>query len=386
MLKKVTAIASALMLSLAVVPAGAFAQELHNDLQETVRAHVDRVLVDEDREVPGTTVEVHYQKLLVTLLEGTGEGKQVEVENDYVRVDEGDKIYVNRLVLISGQELYTFGEPDRTVPLLTFLFLFIITVVAFGGKQGARGLISLAGSIFVIIYALLPTMLSGVPPIAASIVVASVIILFGSYVTHGVNRATTSAVLGMIVTVIFTGFLAYLSVHWGQLTGLADENAIYLNFNSEQNLDLAGLLLGGMMIGLLGVLYDSAIGQSVAVDELWKTGPHLTRREIFKRATRIGREHVGALVTALAIAYVGAALPLLLLFYQGGSDFSLVVNREVVATEVMRTLVGSIGLVLAVPITTLISVFLIVRKGVVPEKTGDSGHHGHSHTHHGHRH
>ena len=360
------ALATVLALSLVVLPTGAAAQEVHSDLQETVKARVDRVLVDEGREVPGTTVEVEYQKLLVTLLGGTGEGKQVEVENDYVRVEEGDRIYVNRLVLISGQELYTFAEPDRTVPLVTFLVLFMLVVFAFGGKQGARGLLSLAGSIFVIIYALLPSMLSGVPPIAASIAVASVIIFFGSYVTHGVNRATTSAVLGMIATVIVTGVLAYISVYWGNLTGLADENAIYLNFNSEQNLDLAGLLLGGMMIGLLGVLYDSAIGQSVAVDELWKTGPHLSRREIFNRASRIGREHVGALVTALAIAYVGAALPLLLLFYQGGSEFSLILNREVVATEVMRTLVGSIGLVLAVPITTLISVFLIVRKSVVP--------------------
>jgi uncharacterized membrane protein len=139
-------------------------------------------------------------------------------------------------------------------------------------------------------------------------------------------------------------------------------------------LDIPGLLLGGILIGLLGVLYDAAIGQAVAIEELMVHAPHLTRRKIFERAMRIGREHIGALIDSLALAYVGASLPLLLLFYSSSSASLLsIINREDFATEIIRTLIGSTGLILAVPITSLVAVFMI-RKGSQP-----SGVHGHGH-------
>jgi uncharacterized membrane protein len=146
------------------------------------------------------------------------------------------------------------------------------------------------------------------------------------------------------------------------LTGFSSEESIFLNFNTRGSIDFSGLLLGGILIGLLGVLYDAAIGQSVSVDELHRAGPHLSKRYIFTRAIRIGREHIGALVNTLAIAYVGASLPLLLLFYQSSASAGLMINQEIFATEIIRTMIGSIGLVLAVPITTVISIFLIVGK------------------------
>lgn len=356
------------------------AQELHQDLQETVKARVESVREDEDRIVPGTKITAPYQRLLVEILEGGAQGRSIEIENDYVRVGPGDKIFVHRLETVGGQEIYMFGEPDRSSSLMFFTLLFLFVIIAFGGWQGIRGLFSLAGSIVLIIYVLLPAVLAGYSPILVSIAVASLIILVGSYITHGVNKSTTSAVLGMIFTVIITGILAYISVRWGMLTGYGDEHAMYLNLNAGGAINLSGLLLGAIIIGLLGVLYDSAIGQSVAVDELHAAGPHLTRREIFKKATRIGREHIGALVTALAIAYVGAALPLLLLFYQSNADIFSILNREIMATEIMRTLVGSIGLILAVPVTTIISILLIVRPGSTPSHRARS--HSHSHHHH----
>jgi len=380
-----------IIVALFLVSGVASAQELYQDVQETVRARVESVREDENRLVPGTQVTTPYQKLLVEVLEGAAAGRSVEIENDYVRVDAGDSIFIHRLQTIDGSEIFMFGEPDRSAPILFFTFLFLVVIIAFGGWQGIRGLVSLAGSVLLIIYALLPAVLAGYSPIFVSIAVASLIILVGSYVTHGFNRSTTSAVLGMIFTIIITGILAYVSVRWGMLTGYGDEHAMYLNLNARGAIDLSGLLLGAIIIGLLGVLYDSAIGQSVAVDELHAAGPHLTRQEIFRKATRIGREHIGALVTALAIAYVGAALPLLLLFYQSDMGILSILNREIMATEIMRTLVGSIGLILAVPVTTLISILLIVRPNSLPggpsEKLSHQGHaHAHSHSHSHHRH
>jgi uncharacterized membrane protein len=362
----------------------AIAQELHQDLQETVSARVQSIRVDEDRLIPGTETKTPYQVLLVEVLEGGAKGESVQVENDYVRVGVGDKVFVHRLKTVEGDELYTFGEPNRSASLIFFTLLFLLTIIAFGGWQGMRGLVSLAGSILLILYVLLPAVLAGYSPVLVSIGAASLIIIVGSYITHGFRKSTTAAVLGMICTVIITGLLAYLSVHWGMLTGYGDESAMYLNLNAKGTIDLSGLLLGAIIIGLLGVLYDSAIGQSVAVDELHATAPHVSRREIFKRATRIGREHIGALVTALAIAYVGAALPLLLLFYQSDMPVLSLLNREVMATEIMRTLVGSIGLVLAVPITTLISIFFIVRPGSASRRPASRPDHSHGHAHHHH--
>src|SRR4029077_5779336 len=157
-----------------------------------------------------------------------------------------------------------------------------------------------------------------------------------------------------------TGALTYYAIHATYLTG-ADENAIYLNNAGQTNIDLIGLLFGGVMIGLLGVLYDVAISQAISVEELHKVAPHLPRWSIYKRAIRIGREHIGALVGTLAIAYVGVSLPLILLYAKTGFPLLVTINQEVFATEIISILASSIGLILAAPITTILAIYIIVR-------------------------
>ncbi len=283
-----------------------------------------------------------------------------------------------------GVTTFTVFDKDRTLGLEVLAGLFLICLFLFGGIQGIRGLISLLGSVVLIIFVLIPGILHGYSPILVTIGVSSLIIIAGSYVTHGFNKTTSSAVLGMIATVVFTGILAYLAVHFTSLSGFESEEAIYLNWNTGGTIDFVGLLFGGIMIGLLGVLYDVAIGQAIAFEELMIAGPHYSRKQILSRGIRIGKEHTGALVNTLAIAYVGASLPLLLLFYGNGqSSLVSIINSEIFATEIVRTLVGSIGLILAVPITTLISVFMLVKR------EGDASEAGHDekvvkHLHHHH--
>ncbi len=313
--------------------------------------------------MPGTNVKSPTQSLEAQILEGADIGKTVVFDNDYVMLKAGDSFYLSYTVQPEGNQFYSVFEPDRVPVLLFFAILFIALVLIFGGLQGLRGLISLSGSLLVIIFVLLPAILHGFPPLLVSIVVSSLIIILGSYVTHGFNKTTSAAVFGMIITVIITGIMAYFAVHNSQLTGVTGDESIYLNFNTQGGIDLVGLLMGGIMIGLLGVLYDVSIGQAISVEELHHIAPHINRWQIYKRAIRIGREHIGALVNTLAIAYVGASLPLLLLFYSGAdASFATIINREVFATEIIRILVGSIGLVLAVPITTLLSVYILIPK------------------------
>lgn len=369
------------------------AAELQTDTHELVRAKVLTVLSSEERFVPGTQIKMPFQSLKIEIREGSKKGQQTTVENDHLNLKEGDSFYMQITSYPDGQVTYAVAEPIRLGKMLFFAILFLVLVFFFGGIQGIRGLLSLAGSLLLIFYVFLPKLLDGWSPILMSIFVSSLIIVLGSYVTHGFNRTTSSAVVGMLATVIFTGLMAFYAVDATRLTGFGSEDVVYLNFNTGGNLDVAGLLLGGIMIGLLGVLYDVAIGQAVTVDELVRAAPHMSRRKLFERASRVGREHIGALINTLAIAYVGAALPLLLLFYSSSSASILsIINREDFATEIMRTLIGSIGLVLAVPITSLVAVFMLKKNDTnstydrelakSEEKEIEHSYlHGHSHGH-----
>ena len=356
--------------SLAVLILGSFlvfgtahAQQLVPEQITTMKAVVLQVTSQTSEDVAGTGASSTVQMLNVKILDGAEQGKVLTVQNDYTIFKVGDVLYLTHDVdKLEGMDMYAVADAYRLPWLYGLVGLFIVCVLIFGGKQGFRGLIALALSFLAIAYLLFPGILHGFSPVLMSIGIASVMIILGSYITHGFNKVTTSAVIGMVATIIVTGILAYISIHGAKLTGFASEESVYLNMDTGGSINFAGLLLGGIIIGLLGVLYDAAIGQAVAVDELHHVGPHLPRSVIFKRALRIGREHIGALVNILAIAYVGASLPLLLLFYQSGADFSLTINREIFATEIVRTMVGSIGLILTVPLTTLIAVFLLMKK------------------------
>ena len=344
------------------LPVFAEQTELLQDTVTTVKAEVREVLTQETKNVPGTDVTSLYQTLSVKILEGEEAGRIITLENDYAKLEVGDVFYLRHTIRAAdASEYYSVDEPYRLPALLFFTILFVVLVLAVGGLQGIRGLLSLVGSVLVILYVLLPAFLAGFSPILVSILVSSCIIVIGSYITHGFNKTTSSAVLGMIVTVIITGILAMVAVNATQLTGFGSEEAVYLNLNVRGTIDILGILLGGIMIGLLGVLYDVAIGQAISVEELHQIAPHVSRRKIYTRAIRIGREHIGALVNTLAIAYVGASLPLLLLFSQSDSSILMILNREIFATEIIRILIGSSGLVLAVPITTLLAVLMLVK-------------------------
>jgi uncharacterized membrane protein len=354
----------------------AFSAELLLDKQITSKAVVLQVVSEKQENVAGSDVVAPIQILRVKILEGEHKDKEITFSNDFIQLKTGDSFFLHETILAdSGESMYSVSDPYRLPTIYFFTALLFFLVIIFGGKQGVRGMISLVGSLLLIAYILLPNIIAGHNALVVSISVSSLIIILGSYITHGFTRTTTSAVLGMIVTVLITGILAYFATKFSMLSGFVEEETMYLNFDTKGKIDFVGLLLGGMIIGLLGVLYDAAIGQSVSVEELCKAGPHLSKIEIYKRALRIGREHIGALINTLAIAYVGMSLPLLLLFSMSDSHLLQIANREVFATEIIRTLVGIIGLVLAVPITTFIATMMLYGREIQDSRS-------HSHHHH----
>ncbi len=321
----------------------------------------------------GTDTKSQTETLKVEILDGEDKGKEVVFDNDYTQLSAGDIFYARHETNpIDNMDIWSVSDPYRLNVLGVLAIVFIALIFIFGGMQGVRGLVSLCGSLLLIFYLLIPGIYNGYSAVIVSIGVSALIIIVGSYITHGFNRTTTSAVLGMIATVIITGLGAWWTVHAAHLSGFTGEGNTLLNLDVRGKIDMLGLLFGGIMIGLLGVLYDISIGQAVAIEELCSAGKHLARPEIYRRAIRIGREHIGALVNTLAIAYVGVALPLLLLMQSSTAGILFIINNEMFASEIIRILIGSIGLVLAVPITTLIATYMLHGKEIIVT-------HAHSH-------
>lgn len=360
-MNRLNKITLAILLTLcALSPFQSQAQELIQDKVEIVKAEVVDVLSQEKKNIPGTDVESIYQTITAKILEGDQKGKVVTIENDYLALKQGDRFFLYHSIDgLDGRGSYSVRDVDRQGAIMFFIALFVGVILVFSGKQGVRSLIGLAGSFFVILYVLIPSLLKGYPPVLTSIVIATIILFLAIYLTHGFNRVSTVAFSGTVIAVTLTGILAYFGVVIARLSGFATEEAVYLNFNTNGSLDFTGLLLGGIMIGVLGVLDDIAVTQAAVVSELHDSASHLSRKEIYKKALRVGKEHVGALVNTLALAYTGASLPLLLLFSTSDSSMSSIINQEIFATEIIRTVVGSIGLILTVPITTLLAVYML---------------------------
>lgn len=198
--------------------------------------------------------------------------------------------------------------------------------------------------------------------------VASGVLFAAIFFTHGFNRGSVVAYSGTLLTVLITTIVALYAVHGTSLSGFVDDESVYLNMNTGGTLDFVGLLLGAIIIGVLGVLDDIAVTQVAVVADIYTHSKEETMHGAFVRATRVGREHVSALVNTLVLAYTGAALPLLLYVYLSPVGVNMAMNLEIFATEIVRTVVGSIGLILTVPIVTLLAVvFLRGHSDHVPE-------------------
>lgn len=365
------------LFSLILLPQLSYAEAiLIPDVEVFEKARVLEVTDQATSTIPGTDTPSQTQILKIEILDGVDAGKTATFKNDYIQLSVGDIFYArHQSNHLDNSDYWSVSDPYRLHIIFWLAVVFVALIFIFGGIQGVRGLASLIGSFILIFYLLIPGIYGGYNAVLISIGVSSLIIIVGSYVTHGFNRTTTSAVLGMIITVIITGLGAYYVVHAAHLSGYTSDESMFLNLNTRGSIDMIGLLFGGIMIGLLGVLYDIAIGQAIAIEELFRAGKHLTRKEVYVRAIRIGREHIGALVNTLAIAYVGASLPLLLLMQSSTTGILFIINNEVIATEIVRILIGSIGLILGVPITNLIATYMLHGK----VKDAGSSHHSHKH-------
>ncbi|MFE4449173.1 YibE/F family protein [Streptomyces sp. NPDC056796] len=253
---------------------------------------------------------------------------------------------------------YSVTDVDRTVPMALLAGIFALAVVVVGRIRGLMALIALAVSFAVLTLFILPAILQGSNPLVVAVIGASAIMLIALYTCHGLTARTSVAVIGTLISLLLIGLLGSLFIGWASLSGNTDDNTGLIH-GLYPHIDMSGLLLAGVIIGSLGVLDDVTVTQTSAVWELHQADPSMGVRRLYRAGIRIGRDHIASVVNTLVLAYAGAALPLLLLFSIAQSSVGTVANSELVAEEIVRTLVGSIGLVASVPVTTVLAALVV---------------------------
>ena len=341
-----------------------------DDNQETVEARVIEVLEEGTIEQGG--LQQPYQKLRLEILSGRLAGRAVTMDygtqtlgSNVILYQPDDRVQVTHLTRADGGDLFYITEPQRLTPLLILLVLFVIFIIAVSRWKGVRSLLGMAISLYVITQFILPLILAGYPPLLVTIVGAFALLSVTQYLIYGWSLKTHAAVLGIFISLVITGVLASIFVNATRLTGYGSEEVGFLQ-TAGVMIDARGLLLAGILIGALGVLDDITISQASAVFELAEANVSFGARELYRRAMNIGQDHIASTVNTLVLAYVGASLPMLLLFAIYPQPFVQILNREFITEEVVRTLVGSLGLVSAVPITTLLAGALTGRTWRLP--------------------
>lgn len=250
---------------------------------------------------------------------------------------------------------YQITDYYRQKPISFLFWIFVFTVISIGKLYGITSLLGMFLSLAVIIKIILPQISSGTNPILVIIIASVFLIPTTFYLSHGVNTKTNLAIVGTFISAIITAVLAYAFTHLAHISGYANEEANFLDIAKNGQLNIQSLLVAGIIIGSIGILDDVSVSQVSVVNEIAKANPNFGFFELFKRSMSVGRDHVASMVNTLFLVYTGAAMPLMLLFLDSSVSFSQIINTEMVAEEIVRTLVASIGLILAVPTTTFMA-------------------------------
>jgi uncharacterized membrane protein len=289
------------------------------------------------------------------LEEPVGERVVLEFPDDPGQPDltEGETVFLSVVSFEDGTLDYQYADTDRRPVLLVLGLLFAAAVVGLGRVRGIAALIGLALSVAILLWFILPAIVEGKDAVLVAMVGGGAIALISLYLAHGYNPLTHVAALGAFSALALTTGLSWLVLAVAGFSGLAAEEAFFLL--AIPDLDLNGLLLAGIVLGAIGALDDVTVTQASAVWEVHSANPSLDSSDLYAAGLRVGRDHIVSTVNTLLLAYAGASLPLLILFTLSGQSLGFVASSEVVAIEIVRTLVGSMGLVAAVPVTTWLS-------------------------------
>jgi uncharacterized membrane protein len=313
--------------------------------------------------------------VVVEVLDGPGEGEfqAVELPPEVVGegVAEGDTLVLSRDGGADGGPTYRFADYERQLPLAALAVGFALVTALVARLRGIAALAGLAFAFFILLQFVLPGILAESSPTWVTLVGSSAIMFVVLYLAHGFSARTTTALIGTLFGLTLVAVLGSVGVSAARLTGLTSEDTVTLS-TYDPTLDFSGLVLAGVVVAGLGVLNDVTITQASAIWQLKDASPEATWRELYRRGMAVGRDHIASTVYTLVFAYAGAALPLLILFDLSPQPWGVTLTSSTVGEEVVRTLVGSIALVLAVPVTTAVGAFFATaagtQAGAAPER------------------
>jgi uncharacterized membrane protein len=355
-----------------VIPTQTAPTEIPKD--EYFQAKVVKV---EDASVEDQGVTQPIQKVTLEITTGSEKGKTLEVNHgELFSITEDQKVSAGETIVLTKTfgptgELYYITDQYRITPMFILFGLFFVLVVIFGRLKGVLSILGLLLSLVILSNYVVPQILAGANPLTTSLIGALAIAVLSIYLAHGLSKRTTIALASTVITLCIAAVLSLIYVELTSLTGTGSEEAIFLRMGPLGSIDLRGLLLGGIIIGTLGILDDITISQTSVIVELKNANSKLHWKKLFSGGIAVGRDHVSSLVNTLALAYVGASFPLLLLFsFSKDIPSWLTINSEFIAEEMVRTLVGSTALILAVPISTFLAAYFLGRSTpqVVPAK------------------
>jgi uncharacterized membrane protein len=319
----------------------------------------------------------------VKILDGPQKGRKTVLTTvaavGSLDVAKGDRIRVYKNTAPAGAkpgDSFSFADFDRRGAMLWLGIGFAVLLLATGRVHGLRALIGLLASLLIVIKFVVPAILHGSSPFAVAVVGAFAVMSVMMPLSYGLGAKALAAWLGTAVSLLLAAGLAYAFAQFAHLSGAASDESVYLGA-TQSRLSLQGLLVAGMVIGALGVLVDLTVSQSSTVIALRRVNPSLGFGGLFRGALDVGHDHIAATVATLVFAYAGAALPVLLIFSVGGTPFADALNGEAVADEVIAALVGSIGLIASMPITTALAALLAPRMS--DKQLGPAGSHAHAH-------
>jgi len=319
----------------------------------------------------------------VRILDGPAKGRTTTLTTvaavGSLDVSKGDRIRVYKNPVPAGSRptaAYSFADFDRRGAMLWLGIGFVVLLLATGRVHGLRALVGLLASLLIVIKFIVPAILHGSSPFAVAIVGAFAVMLVMMPLSYGLGAKSLAAWLGTAISLLLAAGLAYAFAHVAHLSGASSDESVYLGA-SQSRLSLQGLLVAGMVIGALGVLVDLTVSQSSTVIALRRANPSLSFGGLFRGALEVGHDHIAATVATLVFAYAGAALPVLLIFSVGETSFADAVNGEAVADAAIAALVGSIGLIVSMPITTALAALLATRMS--DKQLGPVSDHAHAH-------
>ena len=323
-----------------------------------------------DCSLPGGEGQVAQQltcaTVVVEVLDGDGAGEfqqlQIPAQVYAAGIEEGDVLVLTRDAGLEGGAAYAFFDYERDVPIVALTLAFAVVTVAVARLRGLASLVGLAFAFFILLQFVLPGLLGDSSPTLVSLVGSAAIMFVVLYLAHGFSARTTTALVGTLFGLALVAVLGSLAVSVARLTGLTSDETVTLQ-SYDPTLDFSGLVLAGVVVAGLGVLNDVTITQASAIWQLHEVSPDITWRELYRRGMAVGRDHIASTVYTIVFAYAGAALPALLVFELSQRSWWTTLTSSALAEEVIRTLVGAIALVLAVPVTTAAGAFFAKAAG-----------------------